>query len=93
MTRQEAIDELRAHGKEKVRAQNTRIGATSEQYCVLHGDIRSFANKAKTDHQNLDLRKTQNVDTRRLAALLIQRKQQSIKELEVIIRAFTITEH
>jgi 3-methyladenine DNA glycosylase AlkD len=88
MTLKQAIDELRALGKERVRAQNIKNGAAGEQFGVLHGDIRKVANKAKADHDlALGLWKTQNVDARLLATLIIKPRQLSLEELEAMVRS------
>lgn len=93
MTLKDAIDELRALGKEKVRAQNVKNGAGDKQFGVLLGDIRKVANEAKTDHDlALSLWKTGNVDARLLAMLIITPKQLSVEELEAMVRSATFTQ-
>jgi 3-methyladenine DNA glycosylase AlkD len=88
MTLQQAIDKLRALANEKIRARNIMSGAGDRQFGVLLGDIRKIANEAKTDHDlALSLWKTENVDARLLAALIIQPGELPLEELEAMVRA------
>jgi len=86
-TAKEALAQLKALGKEKVRAQNKKRGAGDNQYGVLHGDIRKLAAKIKTNHAlGLALWKTGNLDAQLLAILLIIPKNLTGKELDRMVR-------
>jgi 3-methyladenine DNA glycosylase AlkD len=88
MTVKEALKQLKALGSEKVRAQNAKGGAGSNQFGVSLGDIRTLAKKIKTDHALAQsLWETGNVDAQFLAALLIQPKKLSAKEMDRMVRS------
>jgi 3-methyladenine DNA glycosylase AlkD len=88
MTIKEALKQLKALGSEKVRAQNAKGGAGSNQFGVSLGDIRTLAKKIKTDHALAQsLWETGNVDAQFLAALLIQPKKLSAKEMDRMVRS------
>jgi 3-methyladenine DNA glycosylase AlkD len=90
MTLNEAVKELKALGNAKVRAQNAKNGAGDNQFGVSLGDIRGLAKKIRTDHElALSLWETGNVDAQFLAALLIQSKKLSTKELDRMVRSLT----
>ena len=90
MTLNEALKQLKALGSAKVRAQNAKGGAGDNQFGVSLGDIRVLAKKSRSDHPlALLLWDTGNVDAQFLAALLIQPKQLSAKELDRMVRSIT----
>ncbi|WP_438479566.1 DNA alkylation repair protein [Oleiharenicola lentus] len=87
MTAKEALAQLQKLGDEKLRAQNKKRGAGDNQFGVKHGDIRVLAKKIKTDHKlGLELWKTGNVEAQHLAALILDPKKLSTKELESLER-------
>ena len=51
MTLDEALEQLKALGNEKMRAHNTKFGAGDNQFGVKHGDIRVLAKNIKADHK------------------------------------------
>ena len=90
MTLNQTLEQLKALGKEKVRAQNAKSGAPDNQFGVSHGDIRALAKKIRTDHPlALALWETGNVDAQLLAALLIQPKKLSVDEMNRMVRSLT----
>ena len=90
MTLNETLKQLKALGNAKVRAQNAKSGAGDNQFGVSLGDIRTLAKKIKTDHAlALSLWDTGNVDAQFLAALLIQPKKLSAKEMDRMVRSIT----
>ena len=90
MTLNEALKQLKALGSAKVRAQNAKSGAGDNQFGVSLGDIRVLAKKIRTDHPlALSLWDTGNVDAQFLAALLVQPKQLSAKDLDRMVRTIT----
>ena len=92
MTLDEALEQLRALGNAKVRAQNAKSGAGDDQFGVSLGDIRALAKKIRTDHPlALALWETGNVDAQFLAALLVQPKKLSAKEMDRMVRSITFS--
>jgi 3-methyladenine DNA glycosylase AlkD len=90
MTLNETLKQLKALGNEKVRAHNTKNGASDNQFGVSLGDIRVLAKKIRTDHPlALSLWESGNVDARFLATLLIQAKKLSAKEMDRMVRSVT----
>ena len=88
MTLNETLKQLKALGNEKVRAQNAKHGAGDNQFGVSLGDIRKLAKKIRTDHAlALSLWENGNVDAQFLAALLIQPKKLSAKEMDRMVRS------
>jgi 3-methyladenine DNA glycosylase AlkD len=88
MTVKDVLSELKSLGNEKVFAQNTKNGAGKNQFGVKMGDIRTVANKIKTDHAlALELWQTGNVEARLLATLIMQPKKLSAKELDSMVKA------
>jgi 3-methyladenine DNA glycosylase AlkD len=88
MTLKETLQQLKALGDAKVRAQNAKQGAGDDQFGVSLGDIRALAKKIRTDHAlALALWKTGNVDAQFLAALLVEPKKLSAKEMERMVRS------
>jgi 3-methyladenine DNA glycosylase AlkD len=90
MTLNETLKQLKALGNAKVRAQNAKGGADDNQFGVSLGDIRVLAKKIRTDHAlALSLWDTGNVDAQFLAALLIQPKKLSVKDMDRMVRSIT----
>ena len=88
MTLNETLKQLKALGNEKMRAHNTKNGAGDNQFGVSLGDIRALAKKIRTDHElALSLWESGNVDAQFLAALLIQPKKLSAKEMDRMVRS------
>ena len=88
VTLEEALEQLEALGKAKVRAQNAKSGAGDNQFGVSLGEIRVLAKKIRTDHSlALSLWETGNVDAQFLAALLIQPKKLSADEMNRMVRS------
>jgi 3-methyladenine DNA glycosylase AlkD len=88
MTLNDALKQLRALGNAKVRAQNARHGAGDNQFGVSLGDTRKLAKKIRTDHGlALALWESGNVDAQFLAALLVQPKKLSAKEMDRMVRS------
>ena len=90
MTTDEAVKQLKKLGTESVRKHNAKWGAGADQFGVKHGDIRAIAKKIKADHAlAMSLWKTGNVDAQLLAALLMQPKELSTKELDRTVRSIS----
>ena len=88
MTLKETLNELKSLRNETMFALNVKNGANSNQFGVKMGDIRSVAKKIKVDHQlGLELWKTENLDARLLAALIIKPKDLSGKELDDMVKS------
>jgi 3-methyladenine DNA glycosylase AlkD len=86
MILQEALDQLKQHGNDKVRAMNTRNGAPENQFGVRMGDIRNIAKAIKVDHElGLQLWQTGNLEARFLAVLVLRPKLLSSEELEQMV--------
>lgn len=87
MTRDEAMERLKALGDEKVKRLAIREGAGADQFGVKLGDIRKLANEIKADHAlGLELWDTGNVDARLLAILLLKPKQIAADDLDAMVR-------
>jgi 3-methyladenine DNA glycosylase AlkD len=90
MTLDDALKQLKAVGNAKVRAQNAKSGAGSDQFGVSLGDIRALAKKIKTNHElALSLWDTGNVDAQFLGTLLIEPKKLSAKEMDRMVRSIS----
>jgi 3-methyladenine DNA glycosylase AlkD len=93
MTLKETFANLKSLGNEKMFAQNVKNGAGKNQFGVKLGDIRTAANKIKTDHAlALELWKTENVEARLLATLIIQPKKLSVKELDEMVKSISFVQ-
>ena len=94
-TVEEALKHLKALGNAAVRAQNAKSGplgsgAGDNQFGVKRGDVRTLANKIKTNHElALALWKTGNIDAQFLATLLVEVKRLSADELERMVKSVT----
>lgn len=88
MTVTEILTRLEAMGNERVRLQNIKHGARTNQFGVMRGDIRTLANTIKIDHELAKaLWETGNIDARFLAILIIAPKRLSIAELNSMVRS------
>jgi 3-methyladenine DNA glycosylase AlkD len=88
MTLGETLKQLKALGNEKVRAQNAKSGAGSNQFGASLGDIRVLAKKIRTNHElALSLWETGNVDAQFLATLLIQPRKLPAQEMDRMVRS------
>ncbi len=84
----ETLRQLEALGNEAVRKQNTKRGAGDNQFGVARGDLRTLANKIKTNHDlALSLWDTGNLDAQFLATLVIKVDLLSADELDRIVRS------
>jgi 3-methyladenine DNA glycosylase AlkD len=93
MNLKETLAALKALSNEKMIALNTKNGAGKNQYGVKLGDIRTVANKVKSNHAlALELWKTENVDARLLATLIIQPKKLSKKELDEMVQSVSFVQ-
>ena len=88
MTTAEILAQLKSLRNEKMFAHNTKNGAGNNQFGVKMGDIRTLANKIKTDHDlALELWKTKNIEARLLACLIMKPKSLSTKDLNELIKS------
>jgi len=93
MTLNETLKQLRALSNETVRAQNTKRGAGDNQFGVKLGDIRVLAKKIKINPElAMSLWETGNVDAQFLAALLVQPKNLSSKEINRMVRSVSFVQ-
>lgn len=93
MTLKETLASLKALSNEKMLAHNIKHGAGKNQFGVKLGDIRTLANKIKTNHNlALELWKTENIDARLLATLIIQPKKLSAQELSELVNSIAFVQ-
>ncbi len=93
MTLEESLAQLEALGNEKMRAQNTKHGASGNQFGVRRGDLRKLAKKIKTNHElALALWGTGNIDAQFLAILLMKPENLSADEMDRTVRSVTFVE-
>lgn len=93
MTVDEVLAQLKSLGNEKVRAHNTKCGASDNQFGVKRGDLRIVADKIKTNHElALALWETGNVDAQFLATLVITPQVLSADEMERMVQSVTFVE-
>lgn len=86
------LADLESKGDESRRKHNTKFGAPRNQFGVKNGDIRAIAKKikAKPDEKHalaLKLWETGNVDAQFLAALLLNPKSLTAKDLDTLTRS------
>src|SRR5688572_8478686 len=92
MTLEEALRQLKALGNAGVRAQNAKSGVGDNQFGVSRGDVRTLANKIKTNHDlALSLWNTGNIDAQFLATLLVKVNVLSADEMERMVKSVTFT--
>lgn len=90
VTLEETLKKLESLGNAGVRSQNAKSGAGDNQFGVKRGDLRTLANKIKTNHDlALSLWKTGNIDAQLLATLLIKVNLLSADELERMVKSVT----
>jgi 3-methyladenine DNA glycosylase AlkD len=90
VTLEETLRQLESLGDPAVRAQNAKSGAGKNQFGVKRGDLRTLANKIKTNHDlALSLWKTGNIDAQFLATLLVKVSLLSADELERMVKSVT----
>lgn len=88
-----ALSQLEALGTDKMREQNRRHGATTDQYGVRLGDIRTIAKSIRGNHAlALELWATGNLDARLLAILLMKPKQLTPEALDALVRSVSFTQ-
>ncbi len=88
MTAKEALSNLKSLANEKMFKQNVKNGAGKNQFGVKLGDIRALALKIKSDHAlALELWKTENIDARLLATMIIKPKNLTTKELDDMVKS------
>lgn len=93
MTAKEALAKLKSLADARMYAQNVKRGAGKNQFGVKMGDIRTIANKIKSDHAlALELWKTENIEARLLAMLIMKPKQLTPKELEEMVKSITFVQ-
>jgi 3-methyladenine DNA glycosylase AlkD len=93
MTLKEALSKLKSLANEKMFAQNVKNGAGKNQFGVRLGDIRTVANTIKADHTlALELWKTENIDARLLATLIMQPKKLSAQELDEMVKSIAFVQ-
>ena len=87
MTVAEVLAQLKSLGNEKMITLHKKNGAGDNMFGVKMGDIRTIANKIKSDHElALKLWDTGNIDAKLLALLIIKPKELSAKELEKLAK-------
>jgi 3-methyladenine DNA glycosylase AlkD len=92
MTLKQALAQLEALGDEKTRKHNVKYGAGANQFGVKHGDIRALAKKMQSHPElAMPLWQTGNVDAQLLAALLINPKSLSAREMDGIVRSISFS--
>lgn len=83
----DVLARLEALGNEKMRAQNTKRGASGKQFGVQMGDIRKLAAQIKTDHPlAVALWQTEILEAQLLAILLLKLKELSVDDLDRMVR-------
>jgi 3-methyladenine DNA glycosylase AlkD len=88
MNSKEILVQLKALSNEKMMAHNKKFGAGENQFGVKMGDIRALAKKIKTNHElALELWKTENVDARFLATLIMDPKKLSYEEINKLVKS------
>jgi 3-methyladenine DNA glycosylase AlkD len=93
MTVKEALASLKSMANDRMYAQNVKHGAGKNQFGVMLGDIRKLGNKIKKDHAlALALWKTDNVEARLLATLIIDVKKLTTKDLDEMVKSITFVQ-
>jgi 3-methyladenine DNA glycosylase AlkD len=88
----EVLDQLRSCYNETVFEMNLRNGIKKNQIGIKLGDIRTIANKIKTDHAlGLELWKSKIMEAKLVAVLILKPKELSLKELDAMIRSIEYT--
>ena len=94
MTLQETLSKLKSLGNEKMRLHNKKNGAGDNQFGLKMGDIRTVANTIKKKDNELAraLWKTENIDARLLATLIIEPKTLSADELDAMVKSINFVQ-
>jgi len=93
MTTKEILAKLKSLADEKMFAQNVKRGAGKNQFGVKMGDIRALATKIRKDHNlALELWKTDNIEARLVAILIMEPAKLSAKELEQMVGSITFVQ-
>jgi len=88
MTVKEVLTSLKSMSNERMYAQNVKNGAGKNQFGVKLGDIRTLGNKIKRNHElALELWKSDNIEARLLATLIIDVRKLSPKELDEMVKS------
>lgn len=91
MTIKEILTRLKSLANEKVYERNVRNGAGKNQFGVQLGDIRAIATKIRKDHElAMELWKTENIDARLLATMIIDPTKLSAKQIDDIVKSIDI---
>lgn len=92
MNLKETLSTLESLTDEKVRKQHLKNGARENLFGVRMGDIRTLAKKIKKNHAlALELWKTENIDARMLAILILDPKELSAAEIETMVSSEQFT--
>lgn len=93
MTLKEAMSRLESLGNDKVRDLNIRNGAGENQFGVKLGDLRVVAKEIKIDNALAkELWKTDNLDARLLAILILKPKDLTADELDAMVRSNSVAQ-
>lgn len=93
MTVKEVLARLKPLANDFMFARNAKNGAGKNQFGVKLGDIRKLADSIKTDHAlGLELWKSDNLEARLLATLIIQPKKLSAKELDEMVKSIVFVQ-
>ena len=88
MTVKEVLLQLESMSNRNTFAHNEKVGPGVNQYGVKLGDIRNISKQIKSDHKlALELWKTNNLDARLLACLILKPQSLSIDELNELVRS------
>lgn len=87
MTVKQIFKELKSLGTEKQKNYYLKNGAPNNLFGAKLGDIRKISKTIKVNHElAVELWKTENVDARFLACLIIKPNQLSLKQLDKIVK-------
>ena len=93
MMLKQTLERLEALGNEKIRRQEGRRAAGSNQFGVALGEIRKLAKEIKSDHElGMNLWDTGNLDAQLLAILLFKPKLLTLVDLEKKVRSVSATQ-
>lgn len=88
----EVMSHLETAGHENMRKQNTKRGATGDQFGCRMGDIRNIAKTIKQNSQlGKELFATKNLDAQFLSCLIIKPNDLTESELEEMLAQITFT--
>jgi len=89
---EDILAQLKQLGDEKVRKQNTKQGAGSNQFGVKLGELRKFAKKIKADPElAMSLWETGNIDARFLAILLLKPDALSADQIDRMVKSVSFS--